>query len=240
MIRVVTYNLSGCRDADAATRVIAAIEPDILIVLGMPSARRLRQLLRSTGLSIAIRSGEQAAGNAIVVRETALVRAADRVRLSAPRRSPSREASHAIVSVRGTTLAVTGIQFGLRPDVRGTNLAELERYWASIEPPLIIGTSINESVGGPVAAQLARSYQDAFARAGTGMGDTYPAEDPVARRDFVFVDQRLPLVRSTVAVGSDVEAASRHRPVIAELQVGDAATQTEPADRTVGAGSGPA
>lgn len=219
--RLVVHNVGGVGDPRAIHDVLAGLDPDVVCLLGAPSPRRLRAVLRGTGLSLCVRGGQRGESSAILVRSGLLVRSTDRLRLVAPRRVPDREAVRAIVSVGGTSVAFVAVQFGFRPDVRATNLQALRTWLSSVSPPTVIGAFVSEPASGPVASTLASEYQDAFAVAGSGVGDTYPSDEPVSRRDFAFVDRRLQIDGCVVDAGPRAAAASRHRPVVVDLDLRD-------------------
>lgn len=220
-MRLISYNVSGGLDPVSAGRVLAAHDPDVVCLSEVPPAGRLRTLARTAGLELIARAGRRGTGTAILATEAVLVRATTLVPLTTPREVPSRQAAHAIVSVAGLSLSVTSVQFGLRPEVRRTNVEELLAYLDSIEPPSVIGGDLNESIRSPVAARLAARFQDAHAVAGSGAGLTYPTSDPSTRQDFVFVDPTLRLRRATVLTEPPVDVASHHRPILAEIEAPD-------------------
>jgi endonuclease/exonuclease/phosphatase family metal-dependent hydrolase len=216
-MRLISYNVSGGLEPEAVGRILAAQRPDVVCLTEIPPAGRLRTIARAAGLDLVVRAGRRGTGTAILAAESVRVRATDLVPLTTPRDVPSRQASHAIVSVAGLGLSVTAVQFGLRPEVRRTNLDELLAYLDSIEQPSVIGADLNESVRSPVAAGLAARLQDAHAVAGTGRGLTYPTSDPSTRQDFVFVDRSLTVRAAAVLTDPPVDVASHHRPVVVDL-----------------------
>jgi endonuclease/exonuclease/phosphatase family metal-dependent hydrolase len=229
-MRVVTYNVSGGLDPEAAGTVLRSLEPQIVCLLEAPGPTRLRTIARTAALEVAERSGRRGSGAAVLVHPDARVRATSRVPLTVPRGVPRREAAHVIVGVGGLGLSVTAVQFGLRPEVRRTNLDELVTFLRSIDLPTVVGCDLNESVRSPVAAAMADLYQDAHAVAGVGSGLTYPTADPSTRQDFVFVDAELRVVACTVPDVPEVTVASHHRPVVVDLLAGD---DTSVVDRPV-------
>lgn len=218
MVRIVAYNVSGGLDLSAAGRVLAGLAPDVACIVEGPGSTRARALARNAELEVAARAGRRGTGTAVLVAPTVHVRASSRVPLTTPRDVPDRIATHAIVSLHGVGLSVTAVQFGLRPEVRRTNLDELMTFLRSIDLPSVIGCDLNESIRSPVAAAFASTYQDGFAVAGVGRGDTYPTSDPSTRQDYVFVDPDLRVVAAHVPTGPDVDAASHHRPVVVDLE----------------------
>ncbi|MFU8839186.1 MAG: endonuclease/exonuclease/phosphatase family protein [Nitriliruptoraceae bacterium] len=219
-MRLVTYNVSSGLDPVAAGRVLREVAPTVVCLLELPSTKRLRILLRTAGLEVVTRAGRRGTGTAILADPQVRVRATTLVPLTTPRDVPSRQAAHAIVSVAGLGLSVAAVQFGLRPEVRRTNLAELLAFLDTIEQPSVIGCDLNESVRSPVATGFAARYTDAFGLVGTGLGLTYPTSDPSTRQDFVFVDPTLSVTAAVVPTGEHVDQASHHRPVVVDLEAG--------------------
>ncbi|MEX2549441.1 MAG: endonuclease/exonuclease/phosphatase family protein [Nitriliruptoraceae bacterium] len=218
-MRLVAYNVSGGLDPGAVGEVLAAIGPEVACLTEAPGGGRLRTLARSAGLEVVARTGRRGSGTAILADSAVRVRATSQVPLITPRDVPTREATHAILGVGGLGVSVTAVQFGLRPEVRRMNLDELLAFLATIDLPSIIGCDLNESVRSPVAGAFASRYLDAHAVAGTGAGATYPTSDASTRQDFVFVDPALEVTASWVPTDAPVDAASHHRPVVAEVSV---------------------
>lgn len=232
MIRVVTYNVSGGLDSEAIGSVLRRLEATIVCLLERPGGGRLRKLARTCDLEVAAKAGRKGSGTAILVNDQVRMLATASVPLTVPKDVPTREATQAIVGVDGTRISVTAVQFGLRPDVRQTNLEELFAYLDSIELPKVIGADLNGSVRSPVAAALAERYQDAFGVWGSPGGETYPTTDPSTRQDFVFADHRLRVLSCRVPTEPPVDVASHHRPVVAELEpMPEADPVTQEADR---------
>jgi endonuclease/exonuclease/phosphatase family metal-dependent hydrolase len=218
-MRVVAYNVSGGLDPVAAGGVLAALEPQVACLVEVPGKGRLRRLARAADLVVAARAGRRGTGTAILIHPDVRTLSTGHVPLSTPPDVPRREAVHAILGVGGQRLSVTSVQLGLRPEVRQANLAELTAFLETIDVPSVVGCDLNESVRGPVASSLAADYQDAFAAAGRGRGETYPTPDPATRQDFVFVDRRLPVDACFVPSDDTTDVASHHRPVVVDLAV---------------------
>jgi endonuclease/exonuclease/phosphatase family metal-dependent hydrolase len=218
LVRVVAYNVSGGVDVGAAGAVLAAAEPDVVCLLEAPTGGRTVKLARAAGLEVAARAGRRGGGTAVLVQpDRVTVRATSTLTLTTPRDVRTREATHVIATAGGLRLSVTAVQLGLRPEVRRTNLGELTAYLDSIDLPTVVGADLNESTRGPVATALAARYQDAFAVAGSGPGETYPTVDPSTRQDFVLVDRSLTVRSARVLTAPPADVASHHRAVLAEL-----------------------
>jgi endonuclease/exonuclease/phosphatase family metal-dependent hydrolase len=69
---------------------------------------------------------------------------------------------------------------------------------------------------------LGARFADAWALGGESDGLTFPADQPTARIDYVFVTEGIRVDRSVVPGGPDVQTASDHRPVIALVTLAEA------------------
>lgn len=217
MIRVVTYNVNGALDTGAVGTMLATLRPDVACILEAPSRFPLRRIAKAAGLTVVERAGRRRLATAILVGEDTRVLSHDRFELPAPSGVPARHLAHAIVGVGGRRLSVAATQFGMRPEQREANVAEVERILDAVELPTVLGVDLNESPAGAVATRLAARMQDAFAVAGTGRGETYPTPDPSTRQDFCFVDAVLPIEHAYVPSDPPVDIASHHRPVVVDL-----------------------
>ena len=83
---------------------------------------------------------------------------------------------------------------------------------AETRPFLLVG-DFNSTPGSWVYAHLSEGLQDAFGRAGTGWGATFPARLPLARIDFVLASAEWEVRRAHVSK----TVVSDHIPVVAEL-----------------------
>jgi endonuclease/exonuclease/phosphatase family metal-dependent hydrolase len=52
-------------------------------------------------------------------------------------------------------------------------------------------------------------------------GETFPAEEPTARIDYLFVSEGVRVERAIVPPIPEVRTASDHRPLVAELTLAD-------------------
>lgn len=221
------YNISGGREATALGEVLRGLRPDIVCVSEAPGRLALGRLARRSNLTVVCRGGKRSWGSAILAGHGVHVLSRGTFDLPAPDGVPDRVAAKAIVTSGGVRLAVVSTQLGLRPEVRETHARRLEDVLASIDAPAVLAGDFNETASGSVAQRFAEVLTDAFAAAGEGRGETYPNPDPSARRDLVFVDRSLAVVRCWVPSISPIGVASHHRPVVVEL-----ASPDEVADRS--------
>jgi endonuclease/exonuclease/phosphatase family metal-dependent hydrolase len=103
------------------------------------------------------------------------------------------------------------------------HIEELGRVMDSFIAPgesFVVGADVNAEPGSPSWQRLTDCAVDAAAVASTGDPMTNQPRTPTRRIDALFVSRRV-TVRSTRAVDSaDVNVASDHRPVVAEVGVG--------------------
>ena len=64
---------------------------------------------------------------------------------------------------------------------------------------------------------LSERFRDAWLLGGDADGDTFPADEPTARIDYLFVSEGIVVERVLVPPGPDAREASDHRPLVAEL-----------------------
>lgn len=221
MIRIVTYNVSGALDPTAIGTVLAWLEPDVVCLLEAPGRLALRRISRQAQLHAVVRAGKRRLSTVILVGERARILSHSRHELSAPAAVKPRHLAHAIVGVGALRLSVGAVQLGMRPDVRESNAAEVERALANVDLPNLLACDLNESPKGIVATRFAEVMQDAFAVAGSGRGETYPTPDPSTRQDFLFVDRQLAIVRAHVPSEPPIDVASHHRPLVVDLAASD-------------------
>ncbi|HEX2028554.1 MAG TPA: endonuclease/exonuclease/phosphatase family protein [Nitriliruptorales bacterium] len=217
MIRVAAYNVCGVLDAGALVEVLRHLDADVVAAVEVPGRLGLRRIASRAGMDVAVHAGRRRLGAAVLVGERIRVVSASRHELREAPGLPRRWVAQAIVGAGGVRFAVFAAQLGLRPEVRERHAAELERVAAKVDAAVLLGVDLNEAAGGMVAARLGEVLQDAFAVAGQGPGDTYPNPHPITRKDYVFVDRGLAVLRAWVPDLPAASVASHHRPVVAEI-----------------------
>jgi endonuclease/exonuclease/phosphatase family metal-dependent hydrolase len=80
-----------------------------------------------------------------------------------------------------------------------------------------VGGDLNEHPGRGAAKLLGDRLGDAWLLGGDADGDTFPAGEPAARIDYLFVSEDIRVERVIVPPLPEVRRASDHRPVVAEL-----------------------
>ena len=225
-LRVLSYNVRSMRDDPAAlARVISSAEPDVVCVQEAPRFLRWRskcaRLARTSGL-VVVGGGRPAAANLILsTLGVDAVRTAD-VLFSKDRRLHQRGSAIAVLRIGGAPFAVAGTHLDLVAEPRLRHVGELHAALAAHVPaevPAIICGDMNCPPGSPPWAALTELLRDAFAVAGVGSAFTSTARNPHQTIDGIFVDPRITVQSARVLDQPDVEVASDHRPLLAELEL---------------------
>jgi endonuclease/exonuclease/phosphatase family metal-dependent hydrolase len=221
LIRAVSYNVQSFRGGvEAAASILAADEPDLVLVQECGPKRALRSLARS--LEMDAESTHRRFGR---VRNAVLSRPPWRVfGVEVGDFTPQgKTLPRGFLTVRlrrlGMTLTAVSAHLGLAPGEREAHARELTDWLAGVEGPVVLGVDLNEGPESPAATWLSGRVFDAFAHAGRGPGETFPARVPTARIDYLFVSQDVRPLRAWVSTAPAVVTASDHRPVIAELEL---------------------
>jgi endonuclease/exonuclease/phosphatase family metal-dependent hydrolase len=215
--RVVLLNLQGLRaGVDRVARGLRELEPDVLLLQECGSRRSLGRLAHE--LSMEGRSSHRPFGrvrNAVLARRPWRMGEASMLALSREGRSSPRGAVAVGLRAGGATLtAITG-HLGLAPVERARHARELTDAYASLRGPVLLGLDVNEGPTDPAFRWIAERWFDAFAAAGDGPGETFPAARPTTRIDALFVNDRVRILRASVGPAG----LSDHRPVTADLEL---------------------
>ncbi|NYI07044.1 endonuclease/exonuclease/phosphatase family protein [Allostreptomyces psammosilenae] len=239
-LRLMTYNVRSMRDDVAAIgRVVRACRPDLLCVQEAPrfwgAGLKAARLARACGL-VTVAGGKAAAGPLLLA--SLRVRIRDTRTLLLPR-TPGlhqRGLAMARVEVAGAPAVVASCHLSLDAAERA---AQADRIRAELEAfaggaPVLLAGDVNEPPGGAAWRRLLERYRDARAEAPRGGEHTFPSAAPVRRIDAVFVSPGVTVAGCGVPVGgfgaatgdggvtdADLAAATDHRPVLAELLLGD-------------------
>ncbi len=228
-VRIVSYNIRALRDdEDAVVRVLTGLVPDIVCLQEVPrfatQVRHRRRVARRAGLTLA--PGRRQAGLAIMLGERARLVDAEYHLLTRVPWLHLRGLAIAAVEVDGTRLIAASTHLDLEPEPRRAHVAEvlglLDSARRRFEAPVVLTGDINEEPEGPAWAMLAKAFQDGWAVAPAGEGDTYSAREPVKRIDGVFAEHGITVVGCGVPggeVAADYPAATDHRPVQADLRL---------------------
>ena len=224
-LRVLVYNVHGFRaGARRVADVVARLDPDVLLLNETGGRWRLRRFARRLGARAA---GDPWSPLRRRVKDAVLVRPPWRVvehrlvRFEPADRWLPRGAIVAEIARDGVGMTVVATHLGLRPGERIAHARELVRLVQGRDVPVLLGGDLNERPDGRAVATLTRHLHDAWALGGgDGDGETFPAVDPTARIDYLFVSEDLRVERALVPSAlPEARSASDHLPLMAELHL---------------------
>jgi endonuclease/exonuclease/phosphatase family metal-dependent hydrolase len=215
-LRVMVWNVHGFR---AGTKRIASAvtdaAPDLLLLnetryLGF----HLRRFARRAGLEGASGTGLwRPVPNAVLARRPWRVVDAGRIAFRRTRKTLRRGVLLTIVGRAGTRLSAGAVHLGLSGEERTEHARELTDLLAGREP-VVLGGDLNEGPEEPAARWMAARFWDAARDAGR----TFPAWEPRARIDYLFVSEGVRVERAWVG-GERFARLSDHLPVLADLEL---------------------
>jgi endonuclease/exonuclease/phosphatase family metal-dependent hydrolase len=221
---VVVYNVRGFRDgSDRVVRLVGHFRPDLVVLNETGSRRRLRRFARGLDMDVASDPWSplrRRVKNAVLVKAPWRIvsRRLHRFR-DIRRRLYPRGALIAQVGRSGFRMWAIAVHLGLHPLERIHSVEELSDLARGLSGPVLIAGDFNELPDGKAVAFLAKRYWDAWLLGGDVSGETFPASDPTARIDFLFVSEGVGALRVIVPPGPDARLASDHLPVVAELRL---------------------
>ena len=205
--------------------VIASESPDIVLLNEARFRWRLRGLARRLGMEHT--SGltwPRPVTNAVLARRPWRIGSARRVLL--PRLRTRKRRGLVVAALRGPEgpLSAAVVHLGLSDPERIEHARLVTDALAGEGRRVVLGGDLNEDPERPAARWLAERYWDAFGRSGAGEGLTFPAREPRARIDYLFVSEGLSVEAVRTVEGSS--AASDHLAVVADLEIsGDPAAR---------------
>lgn len=240
-LRVLVYNVRGFRDGlGRVAEVVGREAPDVLLLNETGARRALRRLARTLGMEAAADPWSpfrRRVKNAVLVRPPWRLIARRLHRFPRSERFYPRGALIARVGRSGARLWAVSVHLGLHPGERRRHAEELADLVRGLRGPALVGGDLNDTPEGRAARHLGERLWDVWASAGDGVpgGATFPADDPTARIDYLFVTDGIAIEQVTVPAGAEVAAASDHRPVCALVRL---APDTVPGPHT-GSVTGP-
>ena len=220
-LRVMVYNVRGFRDGtERLARLITGIGPDLLLVNESGSRRRLRRFAGAVHMQAATDPWSplrRRVKNAVLVRPPWRVGSHRLQRFPGSARWYPRGALIAKVVRPSDRFWAISVHLGLHPAERARHADAVARLAASFHGSVVIGGDLNERPDGRAASLLAAWFRDAWSLAGEGSDQTFPAADPAARIDYLFVSGEVAVEEVVVGSGADAPEVSDHRPLIAEL-----------------------
>jgi endonuclease/exonuclease/phosphatase family metal-dependent hydrolase len=220
-LRVVVWNVRGFRGGlDRAAKIAGRFEPDLVLLNETGGRRRLRRFARAIGMTATAdpySPFRRRVKNGVLVRppwrvlEHRLQRFADSMRAMYPRGMLVCQ-----IDRDGFRLCAVCVHLGLHPMERLHAAQELCDLAGSWQVPTLVGGDLNERPEGRAVGMLAERLGDAWLLGGDVTGETFPASDPTARIDYLFVSAGVTVDKVMVPPGP---AVSDHLPVVAELSL---------------------
>lgn len=242
-LRVMTWNVHGLRGADGrrdpgrVAEVIAACGPDVagLQEVGTPAAPGAPDAARAlgslTGLEVAFGPVLPAVhgfayGNAVLSRHP--IEATRTYDLSVPGREP-RCCLRADLALPDARLHVLSAHLGLgfrerRWQAAALVSADVLRDAALAYPLVLVGDFNSLSHGAAAPRRLRRLLADCALAAGAA-APTFPARLPLLRLDHVYASAALAVHAVRVIRSASARRASDHLPVVADLELLEAAAR---------------
>lgn len=221
-LRVVVWNVHGFRaGVHPVTEAIAQLAPDLVLLNEARFRWRVHRAARNLGMRShlgLVRGG--AVPNAILVRPPWRFVESWVAPLSPTAGLKRRGVVAARIGRAGQRVMVVCTHLGVSDGERVRHAGEVTDMLAGAPAPLLLGGDFNEGPDGPASSWIAGRYWDAFARAGSGSGETFPARRPRARIDYLFVTEDVTLRTVRVGDAPQMVDASDHRPLIADVEVG--------------------
>lgn len=218
-MRVVVWNVHGFRGGyDRVAKVAGRFEPDLVLLNETGGRGRLRRCARAMGM---VAGADPWSPFRRRVKNAALVRPPWRI---LEHRLHRFTATRSAMYPRGMLMAhVDGpesrlwaivVHLGLHPLERLRAAEELSDVVHGLGGPALVGGDLNDRPDGKAARLLAERFRDAWSLGGDVGGETFPANDPTARIDYLFVSPDVRVEKVMVPPGP---AVSDHLPVVAEL-----------------------
>jgi endonuclease/exonuclease/phosphatase family metal-dependent hydrolase len=217
-LRFVTFNVRSFRAGWTAVRdVLADLAPDVILLQECRSGRVAVRLADALGMEgVTSHRPFSRVRNGVLYRAPWRVTELDVRKLSREGRTLRRGFVAAHLWQPGVRLTAVSVHLGLSDRERERHARELTDLLSVVEGPTVLGVDLNEGPAGAAARWIAGRFYDSFGQAGEGSGETFPAEQPTARIDFLFVSDELKVERSWVP---DSGPVSDHRPVVADAEL---------------------
>ena len=219
-LRVVVYNVRGfCDGFERLVRLVGHFEPDLLLLNETGGRWRLRRFAKALGMQVAADPWvwfRRRVKDAVLVRPPWWISAHRQQRFEGTATMYPRGALVAELANGDARLVAVSTHLGLHPLERLHDAHEIGRLLPHAAAG-VVGGDLNERPDGKAVALLSERFGDAWLLGGDADGDTFPAGEPTARIDYLFVTHGIAVERVIVPPGEDARTASDHRPLVAEL-----------------------
>ena len=220
-LRVIVYNVRGFRDGlERLVRLVGHFEPDVLLLNETGGRWRLRRFAKALGMDFAADPWSplrRRVKDAVLVRPPWTIVEHHQHRFEGGPWLYPRGALITTLERGEARLCAISTHLGLHPRERLAHVRGLVALVDHVGAPIVAGGDLNEKPEGRAVGLLSRRFRDAWLLGGDADGETFPADEPTARIDYLFVSEGLVVERVLVPPGPDAREASDHRPLVAEL-----------------------
>ena len=220
-VRVVVYNVRGFRDgSERLVRLVGHFRPDVLLLNETGTRWRLRRFARALRMDLAADPWSplrRRVKDAVLVRPPWKIVGHRQHRFEGGPWLYPRGALVAELGRGDARLCAISMHLGLHPRERLAHAKVLATLVDTLDAPIVAGGDLNERPDGRAVGFLSERFRDAWLLGGDADGETFPAEDPTSRIDYLFLSDGIVVERVLVPPGPDAREASDHRPLVAEL-----------------------
>lgn len=221
-LRVIVYNVRGFRNGhERLVRLVGHFSPDVVLLNETGARWRLRRFARALGMSCARDPWSpfrRRVKDAVLARPPWTIVGHRQHRFEGgPWLYPRGALVARLEHPEAGRLCVVSTHLGLHPRERLAHARELVGLVRDVREPIVAGGDLNEHPDGRAVSFLSERFRDAWLIGGDVAGDTFPAEEPAARIDYLFTSDGIVVDKVIVPPGPDAREASDHRPVVAEL-----------------------
>ena len=220
-VRVVVYNVRGFRDgSERLVRLVAHFRPDVLVLNETGSRWRLRRFAEALGMDLAADPWSplrRRVKDAVLVRPPWRIVGRRQHRFEGGPWLYPRGALLAELERGDARLCAISMHLGLQPRERLAHARALAALVDGVDVSIVAGGDLNEKPDGRAVGFLSERFRDAWLLGGDSDGETFPADDPTSRIDYLFLSDGIAVERVLVPPGPDAREASDHRPLVAEL-----------------------
>jgi endonuclease/exonuclease/phosphatase family metal-dependent hydrolase len=235
-LTVVTYNihhaegLDGVVDLDRIAGILRALDPDVIFLqeIDRNLSRTSRQdfpalFSEKLGMEVFFEAnylfdnGEY--GNATLTRLP--VKEHENIALPNPMNVEPRGCLRVTVEWEGQLIDVMNTHLGLKGQER---LAQAEAIVARMsDRPIILGGDMNENLTAPALQRFTAKLKDTLIEDADGKGNSFPAEAPRRRIDFILVSEEFEVLSSSMVINEETRVGSDHLPYVTTLRRAGAA-----------------
>jgi endonuclease/exonuclease/phosphatase family metal-dependent hydrolase len=220
-VRVVVYNVRGVRDgSERLVRLVGHVQPDVLLLNETGGRLRVRRFAKALGMDLATDPWSpfrRRVKDAVLVRHPWMIVEYHQHRFEGGPWLYPRGALVAELERGDARLWAISMHLGLLPRERLAHARAFVTLVDGVDVPIVAGGDLNERPDGRAVGFLSERFRDAWLLGGDADGETFPAEDPTSRIDYLFLSSGIVVERVLVPPGPDAREASDHRPLVAEL-----------------------